>query len=50
MITLDRVVVEGHTSRGFEIVEAFADDFTRRSELGGACCAWPKPCRGIQGR
>jgi CubicO group peptidase (beta-lactamase class C family) len=39
--TLDRVVVEGHTSHGFAIVrEAFANNFTQRGELGGACCAY----------
>ena len=33
--------VEGHVSRGFEVVrEAFADNFARRRELGGACCAY----------
>jgi len=33
--------VEGFVSRGFEAVrEAFADNFTRRGELGGACCAY----------
>src|SRR5687767_2037060 len=33
--------VEGHISRGFEAVrEAFADNFARRHELGGACCAY----------
>ena len=38
---LDRVTVEGHTSRGFEPVrEAFADNFAQRGELGGACCAY----------
>lgn len=32
---------EGHVSRGFEAVrEAFADNFARRRELGGACCAY----------
>jgi CubicO group peptidase (beta-lactamase class C family) len=37
----DRVVVHGHVSAGFESVrEAFADNFTRRRELGGACCAY----------
>ena len=41
--TLDRVTFEGHVSRGFEAVrEAFADNFTRRRELGGACCAYYK--------
>jgi CubicO group peptidase (beta-lactamase class C family) len=35
------VVVHGHVSRGFEAVrEAFADNFVRRQELGGACCAY----------
>lgn len=33
--------VEGYVSRGFEAVrEAFADNFARRRELGGACCAY----------
>ena len=33
--------VEGHVSRGFEPVrEAFADNFSRRRELGGACCVY----------
>ena len=37
----DRVVVHGHVSPGFESVrEAFADNFTRRRELGGACCVY----------
>ena len=31
VVTLDRVIVEGHTSRGFEAVrEAFAENFTQR--------------------
>jgi CubicO group peptidase (beta-lactamase class C family) len=34
-------IVEGRVSRGFEAVaEAFADNFARRHELGGACCAY----------
>jgi CubicO group peptidase (beta-lactamase class C family) len=34
-------VVEGAVRGGFEAVrEAFADNFARRSELGGACCAY----------
>jgi CubicO group peptidase (beta-lactamase class C family) len=34
-------VIEGQTSRGFEPVrEAFAENFERRHELGGACCAY----------
>jgi CubicO group peptidase (beta-lactamase class C family) len=33
--------VEGHVSRGFEPVrDAFAANFARRYELGGACCAY----------
>jgi CubicO group peptidase (beta-lactamase class C family) len=37
----DRVVVQGHVSPGFEKVrEVFADNFARRQELGGACCAY----------
>jgi CubicO group peptidase (beta-lactamase class C family) len=33
--------VEGHVHRGFEAVrEAFAENFARRGELGGACCAY----------
>ncbi len=37
----ERVAVEGHVSRGFEAVrEAFTENFARRRELGGACCAF----------
>lgn len=33
--------VEGYVHRGFEAVrEAFAENFARRGELGGACCAY----------
>jgi CubicO group peptidase (beta-lactamase class C family) len=33
--------VNGQVSRGFEAVrDTFADNFTRRHELGGACCAY----------
>ncbi len=33
--------VEGQVGRGFEPVrEAFADNFSERHELGGACCVW----------
>ena len=33
--------VDGQVSRGFEPVrEAFVDNFARRHELGGACCAY----------
>src|SRR5579864_5332482 len=34
--------VQGHVSRGFELVrEVFIENFARRHELGGACCAYP---------
>ena len=34
-------VIEGHVSRGFEAVrDAFEENFARRGELGGACCAF----------
>jgi CubicO group peptidase (beta-lactamase class C family) len=37
----DRTTVEGHVSRGYEAVrDAFAENFIRRRELGGACCAY----------
>jgi CubicO group peptidase (beta-lactamase class C family) len=33
--------IEGHVSAGFEAVrEAFAENFARRHELGGACCVY----------
>jgi CubicO group peptidase (beta-lactamase class C family) len=33
--------IQGDVSRGFEAVrEAFAENFARRHELGGACCAY----------
>ena len=37
----DRVAVHGYVSPGFEAVrEAFAGNFSRRRELGGACCVY----------
>src|SRR6185436_15904535 len=34
-------VVHGHVGSGFESVrDAFAENFSRRKELGGACCAY----------
>jgi CubicO group peptidase (beta-lactamase class C family) len=37
----DRVAIHGHVSPGFEPVrEAFARNFARRRELGGACCVY----------
>jgi CubicO group peptidase (beta-lactamase class C family) len=41
MATSDGFDIRGHVSRGFEGVrEAFAENFVRRGELGGACCAF----------
>jgi CubicO group peptidase (beta-lactamase class C family) len=41
MLAAESHVVEGHVARGFEPVrDAFADNFVRRGELGGACCAY----------
>src|SRR5687767_14784122 len=35
------LLIEGSVSRGFEPVrEAFIENFTRRGELGGACCIY----------
>jgi CubicO group peptidase (beta-lactamase class C family) len=37
----EEVAVEGFVARGFEAVRAtFTENFTRRHELGGACCAY----------
>ena len=39
--TVDQVVINGHVSPGFELVRgAFADNFTERGEVGGACCVY----------
>jgi CubicO group peptidase (beta-lactamase class C family) len=41
MRTVASLALEGHVSRGFEAVrDAFADNFVRRHELGGACCVY----------
>jgi CubicO group peptidase (beta-lactamase class C family) len=41
MLAVTSHTVEGRVSRGFEAVrEAFAENFARRGELGGACCAY----------
>ena len=35
----EEIRIEGHVSAGFEAVQdAFAENFSRRHELGGACC------------
>lgn len=37
----DAARIDGHVSAGFEAVrDAFAENFSRRHELGGACCAY----------
>jgi CubicO group peptidase (beta-lactamase class C family) len=41
MATSNGFDVQGQVRRGFEVVrEVFADNFVRRGELGGACCAF----------
>src|SRR4026207_2161296 len=41
MVAVASHVIEGHVSRGFEPVrDAFEENFARRAELGGACCAF----------
>jgi CubicO group peptidase (beta-lactamase class C family) len=41
MPTSNAYAVEGYVSEGFEAVrETFADNFARRQERGGACCAY----------
>ena len=43
MPTVASPTVEGYVSRGFETVrEAFAENFARRGELGGACAAYQR--------
>jgi len=39
--TMEHAVVEGHASHDFAAVrDAFTENFTRRRELGGACCVF----------
>src|SRR5215467_715246 len=41
MTNSNGVHIEGYVSPGFETVhEAFAENFNRRGELGGACCVF----------
>jgi CubicO group peptidase (beta-lactamase class C family) len=41
MTASQRIRIEGHVSTGFEAVRnAFAENFSRRRELGGACCVY----------
>jgi CubicO group peptidase (beta-lactamase class C family) len=42
------VDVHGYVARGFERVrDAFAENFTRRRELGGACCAYHRGAKVV---
>lgn len=41
MNTFKETAIKGHVSAGFEAVrDAFAENFSRRHELGGACCVY----------
>jgi len=41
MEALKSIRIEGHVSAGFEAVrDVFAENFSRRHELGGACCVY----------
>ena len=41
MESSQRIRIDGHVSAGFEAVrDAFAENFSRRRELGGACCVY----------
>ena len=41
MVTVASHPAQGHVGRGFETVrEVFTENFARRGELGGACCAY----------
>jgi len=41
LAALERIAVEGRVNPGFERVrDAFSENFARRHELGGACCAY----------
>ena len=41
MLASQRIRIEGQVSPGFEAVrDAFAENFARRHELGGACCVY----------
>ena len=41
MLAVAPQLVDGHVAHGFEAVpDAFAENFARRGELGGACCAY----------
>ena len=49
--TSDRFGIQGHVRRGFEAVrEAFAENFSRRHELGGSLLRflpWREGCRPV---
>ena len=42
------VCIEGHVSTGFEAVrDAFAENFSLRRELGGACCVYHRGAKVV---
>src|SRR5437899_11868637 len=44
----DQFAIQGHVSPGYEAVrEAFAENFARRGEAGGACCAFLRGEKGV---
>ena len=44
----DRLPLEGYLSPGFEAVsDAFAENFSRRHELGGACCVYHRGAKVV---
>jgi CubicO group peptidase (beta-lactamase class C family) len=43
-----RIRIEGHVSAGFDAVrDAFAENFSRRHELGGACCVYHRGAKVV---
>ena len=47
MVAEKRLLIEGSVSNGFEPVrEAFVENFTRRGELGAACCVYRRRREG----
>jgi CubicO group peptidase (beta-lactamase class C family) len=46
--TSDQVVIQGHVSPGYDAVrDVFRDNFRRRGELGGACCAFSRGAKVV---
>ena len=47
-VAAERFGIQGRVSAGFESVrEAFVENFTRRRELGGACCAFVRGAKVV---